>query len=107
MRSRNSGFEQRTSGFKLIFNCTSAKRIWTEAAPPIKSARGGTMYQHQDRTGKQEEPIPGFLGKPLLDTLERMGYGGILFDRHGNALHANASAIRILRKETDDPPGPP
>ena len=65
------------------------------------------MYQHQDRTGKNEEPTFGLLGQPLLDTLERMGYGGILFDRHGNALHANASAVRILQREIDNPPDPP
>jgi len=35
------------------------------------------------------------LGKPLLDALDRLGYGGILLDGSGQALRVNQSALRI------------
>lgn len=36
------------------------------------------------------------LGQPLLDSLERMGNGGVLLDGSGNALALNSSAERLL-----------
>ena len=43
------------------------------------------------------------LGKPLLDTLERMGCGGVVLDGLGNALLANPTAERLLEQETGPP----
>src|ERR687886_2692592 len=43
------------------------------------------------------------LGKPLLDTLERMGCGGVVLDGLGNALLINPTAERLLEQETERP----
>jgi hypothetical protein len=41
-------------------------------------------------------PEPNALGGPLLDALDRMGYGGILLDLSGTVLLTNMTATRIL-----------
>jgi DNA-binding CsgD family transcriptional regulator len=38
------------------------------------------------------------LGKPLLETLERMGYGGVLLDTSGEVLRINTAAMQILQE---------
>ena len=43
------------------------------------------------------------LGKPLLDTLERMGCGGVVLDGVGNALLVNSTTERLLEQETGAP----
>lgn len=37
------------------------------------------------------------LGKPLIDALQRMNYGGAILDAFGNALQRNSEAVRVLR----------
>ncbi len=46
------------------------------------------------------------LGKPLLEALDRMGYGGILLDTFGQVLLINHAATRILQENApgDDRP---
>jgi len=39
------------------------------------------------------------LGKPLIDSLERMGCGGLVLDEGGHVLLANATAERILEQD--------
>ena len=39
------------------------------------------------------------LGKPLLDTLERMSCGAVLLDEVGHVLLSNPTAIRMLHEE--------
>ena len=46
------------------------------------------------------------LGKPLLDTLERMGCGGMVLDTSGNALQINPTALRLLQQEAGSPSRP-
>jgi len=46
------------------------------------------------------------LGQPLIDTLERMGCGGVLLDEMGYALLTNPVALRLLRDEVGPPSGP-
>jgi DNA-binding CsgD family transcriptional regulator len=41
------------------------------------------------------------LGKPLLDALDRMGFGGVLLDSKGEALLVNRAAQRILVQPTN------
>lgn len=42
------------------------------------------------------------LGKPLLEALDRMSYGGIVLDTSGQVLFINQAATRILQ---ENPPG--
>jgi DNA-binding CsgD family transcriptional regulator len=44
---------------------------------------------------------PNALGGPLLDALDRMGYGGILLDLSGTVLLTNMTATRILNDHAD------
>ena len=44
------------------------------------------------------------LGKPLLDTLERMSCGAVLLDELGRVLLSNATAVCMLREEVDCSP---
>ena len=43
----------------------------------------------------------GQIGKPLVDALQRMGYGGILLDAAGAVLLINSEAERLLRAELE------
>ena len=36
------------------------------------------------------------LGKPLLEALDRMGYGGIVLDVSGQVVRINTAATRLL-----------
>ena len=38
------------------------------------------------------------LGKPLLDALDRMGYGGLVLDTAGQVLQINNTGARLLRE---------
>lgn len=38
------------------------------------------------------------LGKPLLDALDRMGYGGLVLDTSGQVQQINSTATRLLRE---------
>src|SRR5687768_8571500 len=38
------------------------------------------------------------LGTPLLDALERMGFGGLLLDTSGNVLRSNDTGARLLQE---------
>src|SRR5688572_5838142 len=49
------------------------------------------------------QQLPPF-GKPLLDTLERIGCGGIVLDATGDILQTNLTATRILT--ASQPAGP-
>ena len=40
------------------------------------------------------------LGRPLLDALDRMSFGGVLLDSEGRALMVNRAAQRLLAQET-------
>src|SRR3954470_15277 len=41
------------------------------------------------------------LGKPLLDTLDRMGYGGLILDTAGQVIRINDTAQRLLRANSN------
>jgi DNA-binding CsgD family transcriptional regulator len=45
------------------------------------------------------------LGKPLLETLDRMGYGGVVLDPAGQVLRINSAATRLLAENFPDVAG--
>jgi len=56
--------------------------------------------------GRRETDAPGqigernvLLGKPLLDTLERIGCGGLVLDERGHVVLVNGTAQRILEDD--------
>ena len=55
----------------------------TRHRPPPQSAPRDDMFVH--------------VGKALLDTLERVGFGGMVIDANGYVLNINAAAHKLLR----------
>jgi len=43
------------------------------------------------------------LGQPLLDTLERMGYGGLLLGSTGEVIQTNDAAVQLLKQHGNVP----
>ena len=52
----------------------------------------------QDRVAALRDESFTKLGKTMLDALERVAFGGMVLDAHGNVLEINASARNLLRQ---------
>jgi DNA-binding CsgD family transcriptional regulator len=69
---------------------------------PAEPSKGRDL--RADRHAGEGKTVP--LGQPLIDTLERMGCGGVLLDEMGYGLLTNPVALRLLRDEVGPPSGP-